>query len=133
MNTILPNNGFDIREYSEPVLSPSYTYKVDLKKNRIAGYVDDDEAIKQAIQLMLLTERGKYEIYPDDYGLQTKDLYGQDPTLVKIRLKSRIEECLMQDLRIEKVEITDMQVVRNELRCRVKCNGHIHVDFSMEI
>lgn len=133
MPTLLPNNGFDIREYSEPILSPSYTYKVDLKKDRIAGYVDDDEALKQAIQLMLLTERGKYDIYPEDYGIKLKDLYGQDPTLVKIRLPSRIKDCLLQDLRIEEVEVIDMEVVRNELRCRVKCNGHIHVDFSMEI
>lgn len=133
MDSILPNNGFDIREYSEPVLSPSYTYKVDLKKDKIAGYVDDDEALKQAIQLMLLTEQGKYEIYPEDYGIQTKDLYGLDPNLVKIRLPRRIQECLMQDMRIEKVEITDMEIVRNELRCRVKCNGHIETDFAIEI
>lgn len=133
MDSILPNNGIDIREYSEPILSPSFTYKVDLKKDRIAGYVDDEEALAQAIQLMLLTERGKYEIYPDDYGIQLEDLYGQNPDLVMIRLPSRIKECLMQDLRIDEVNVTDMEIVKNQIRCRVECNGNIHTDFSMEI
>lgn len=133
MPTMLPNNGIDIREYSQPILSPFLTYKVDLKKDRIAGYVDDEEALTQAIQLMLLTERGKYDVYPEDYGIKLEDLYGQSPELVKIRLPSRIKDCLLQDLRIEEVNITNIEIVKNEIRCKIECNGNIHTDFSMEI
>lgn len=129
----LPNSGIDLRDYQEPMLSPSYTYKVDLDNKHTAGYVDNEEALKQAIIFALKTEQGKYEIYPDDYGMELDQLIGVHPSLAKARLPSLIEECLMQDLRIDTVEVTDIQTKDNILMCRVTCNGNIDVDYEVEI
>lgn len=123
----LPKIGLDIRDYTEPMLSPSYTYRVDLDNDRIAGYVDYEKALEQAIILALNTPKGKYEIYPDDYGIDMNQLIGVSPSLAKVRAPFLIKECLEKDLRIESVEVTDVECVNNELHCRVICNGNIEV------
>lgn len=131
---VLPQMGLDIRDYDPQIyLSPSFTYRFDMDNDRISGFIDDDVAIKQAIILALYTEAGKYEVYPDDYGMALSELYGQPHDLVKIRLPALIEECLMQDLRIRSVEVTDIESYKNTIRCKVICNGNIKVDYEVEV
>lgn len=78
----------------------SYTYKLDLDNSTIAGYVDDLEAMKQAIYLILNIERYEYLIYSWNYGIELNDLYGQPIPFVLPELKRRITEALVQDSRI---------------------------------
>lgn len=130
---VLPDASVELNTYDEPTLSPSYTYKVDLNKKHTAGYVDDEEAIKQAIIFALSTEQGKYEIYPNDYGMELDQLIGVRPDLARARLPSLVEECLMQDLRINSVEVTDITTDGNKLFCTIVCNGNIHVDYELEV
>lgn len=80
---------------------PSYTYKFDPKSKRIIGKVDGVEAVKQAVYLYLCTELGDYDIFPDeDYGIQTRDLYGKDVEFVKLIIEQRIKDALSIDTRI---------------------------------
>lgn len=132
--SVLPEAQIDLRDFNPQMyLSPSYTYRFDMDNDRISGYIDNDVALEQAIILALYTEQGKYEIYPEDYGIELNDLFGLNMDLVKVRLPKRIEECLMQDLRIDSVEVTDMQEHGNQLRCTVICNGNIKVDYEVEV
>lgn len=78
----------------------SHTYKLDLDNSTIAGYVDDLEAMKQAIYLILNIERYEYLIYSWNYGIELNDLYGQPIPFVLPELKRRITEALVQDSRI---------------------------------
>lgn len=55
------NDGLDVDFDTES--EPSLTYRLDLENNRIAGKIDDVEAIQQAILLILQTERYKFEMY----------------------------------------------------------------------
>lgn len=82
---------------------PSLTYKIDYKKNKIAGITDELEAVKQAVFLVLSTERDYSEIY-QDYGMKTADLIGQEFSFVASELKRRIRETLIEDDRITEVE-----------------------------
>lgn len=50
----------------EEIIEPTKTYKI--KDNRIVGFADGKEALKQAIQLILGTERYEYLIYSWNYG-----------------------------------------------------------------
>ena len=79
------------------------TYKIDLNSNRIDGFIDDLAAVKQAIYLILSTERYEHNIYSWDYGVELIDLYGKPLPYVMSELKRRITEALTQDDRIENV------------------------------
>ena len=93
---------------------PNRTYKAvfsnvnfnknDVYKNRINGYTDDLDALKQTIYLILNTERYKFPIYSWDYGIETSDLYGEPVSYVCPEIERRITEALKQDDRIESVD-----------------------------
>jgi hypothetical protein len=78
------------------------TYKVS--NDKIQGYADNIEALKQSINKMLGTEQYEHPIYSFGYGIELESLIGKDPVYVKIELKRRIKECLLQDERIQSVD-----------------------------
>lgn len=92
---------------------PSNTYKIIIKHDhytdpskavdRINGYVDDLESVKQAIYLILGTERYQFNIYSWDYGVELVDLFGKPMPYVMSELPRRIKEALIQDNRIKDV------------------------------
>lgn len=81
-------------------IQPSRTFKLNTDKNTINGTIDELEAVKQAIYLILNIERYDYVIYSWNYGFETKDLIGEEYSYVCSELKRRIEEALTQDTRI---------------------------------
>lgn len=87
----------------EVVTQPSYTYKLDMQKARVKGFVDGKDAMPQAIYKILTTERYKHVIYSWDYGVELYDLIGQPIPYVYAELERRITEALTQDDRIEGV------------------------------
>lgn len=89
-------------EIIEESIQPTKTYKI--KDGRIVGFCDDIEALKQAIELILETERYEYIIYSWNYGSEIKGLIGQDKDIVESELKRRIREALTQDDRIDNVD-----------------------------
>ena len=83
---------------------PSKTYKVEFETlNQINGFSDDLDAIKQAIYLILSTERYAHIIYSWDYGVELIDLIGKPIPYVMSELPRRIKEALIQDNRIKDV------------------------------
>lgn len=112
---MLPQVNFTLEELQQvPRLSTSHNFRLDMKNRNIGGFVDELDAIAQAIFLMLMTEKGKYEIYPEDYGLQTLDLYGKSKAYVQTVLAGRIKRCLLQDLRINDVDNFKFESIENE-------------------
>ena len=87
----------------EEEIEPNKTYRIDFKNNSIEGFIDDKDAIKQAIYKILETERYTYPIYSWDYGIELSDLYGEDTRYVCAELEDRIKEALTQDERITEV------------------------------
>lgn len=88
------------------VPEPSKTYKVDWDSGRILGFVDNQEAVKQAIIKTLITERYKYLIYDNQYGSELSYIISQDlpENLIAIMVKSDITEALMTDSRITSID-----------------------------
>ncbi|MGN9164974.1 DUF2634 domain-containing protein [Tissierellaceae bacterium HCP3S3_D8] len=91
----------DIGQEIEIVEEPTYTFKIE--GDRIVRYTDEIEAMKQAIYLILNTERYRHEIYDWDYGIELADLFGKDKAYAYSELKRRIKEALMADNRITDV------------------------------
>lgn len=109
---MIPNVPILTEEIAETTY-PSKTYKIIIKHDpytnpskavdRISGYVDDLESVKQAIYLILGTERYKFNIYSWDYGVELVDLFGKPMPYVMSELPRRIKEALIQDNRIKDV------------------------------
>lgn len=94
---------------------PSKTFKLNANTNRINGTIDELEAVKQAIYLRLNTEKYDYIIYSWNYGVETKDLFGEDITYVYPELQRRITEALTQDDRINSVDAFSYEKVKNKV------------------
>ena len=103
---MIPNINILTNEITE-VNYPSRTYKISLDKDRINGYTDDLDAIKQAIYLILSSERYQHIIYSWDYGVELLDLIGKPMPYVMADLPRRIKEALTQDNRIS--DVTDFE------------------------
>ncbi len=86
---------------------PTLTYQVI--NGRIYGMVDGVEAVRQAVEKILLTERFVYPIYDDQYGHDLLDLIGKDFPYVKVEVKRMVKEALKADDRITGVKITKME------------------------
>lgn len=83
---------------------PSLTWKLDLSSNRIKGQIDNKDAILQAVEKILLTERYAYRIYSWNYGAELQFYIGKDTDFVMADAERTIKEALLQDDRILDIE-----------------------------
>ena len=107
---MLPLNDKDIIQINEST-EPSNTFFIDFEKGRISGFVDEREAVKQAIMLILNTERYKFLIYSGNYGAELEALIGTHPDIVEDEAERLISEALLQDDRI--TAVYDFEFGRN--------------------
>lgn len=105
---------------------PSKTYLLNQTKEVIRGTIDDIKALEQTIELILSIERYEYIIYSWNYGVETKDLIGEDYLYVCSELKRRIEEALVQDDRINSVD----SFLFEENKNKVKVTFTVHSIFG---
>lgn len=119
---MIPNqiDNDDLTTDFEEVAQPSRTYKLDLERKRIIGYVDGREAIEQAIYKALSTERYDYLIYTWNYGAEIAKLFGQPIPFVYSELKRLITEALTHDDRINSVDAFNFSHVKHK----------VHVQFT---
>lgn len=115
---MIPNSlnvtiGEDI-EIQQEAETPSRTYKVDFANGRISGFVDESEAMQQAIYKILQTERFDYLIYSWNYGVEMKALFGKSYPVVESEVKRVIKEALIADSRI--TDVVDFKVTRVDKR-----------------
>lgn len=112
---MIPQSSIDVELTTQESIETSRTYK--LSGDKIQGYVDGLEALKQAIYKVLNTERYEYPIYSFNYGIELESLIGKDRTYVQIELKRRIRECLLRDERIENVDNFRFQAEGDQIKC----------------
>lgn len=94
---VIVDDGF---EYID---KPSLTYEIDPKTYRVKSTkVDGLEAVKQAVYLVLSTERYEYIIY-DEYGVELWELYGREDSYVIPELERVMTEAVLRDDRVESV------------------------------
>lgn len=91
------------------------TYK--LTQTNIQGYTDNLDALQQAIYKVLNTEKYEYEIYSFNYGIELENLIGKDEQYVKIELKRRITECLIQNEKIQAVDNFNFTITNDNILC----------------
>lgn len=127
---MLPLNDKDILQIDEST-EPSNTFFIDFEKGRIYGFVDEREAVKQAIMLILNTERYKFLIYSWNYGVELEELIGTHPDIVEDEAERLISEALLQDDRITAVYDFEFSRNRDTLLVNFKVDS-IYGDIDIE-
>lgn len=105
----------EIEEEFEEKAIPDKTYRLNFEKNTIEGMLDGDEAKKQAIQKILLTESEEYPMYSYGYGSMFNDLRGEDIVYARSELKDRITEAILNDDRFEAVTFTEDKIEKKKI------------------
>lgn len=91
---------------------PTKTYRLDLDKGRIYGYVDKQKAMQQAIRKALITPRFKCLIYSNQYGSEIEDaVICNDATREYVRsvVPGFIKDALLPDARVLEVEDVEFE------------------------
>lgn len=101
---MIPSVGIQDIAVIKPVHKPTRTYHIDVEKGTAVGMTDGMEAMRQAIYLILCTERFIWPIYSWNYGTELSGLQGKNRFYVEAELERRITEALMQDDRVRSVE-----------------------------
>jgi len=112
---VIPQSNIDVELSLDESIETSRTYK--MIGDRIQGYTDGLDALKQAIYKVLNTERYEYPIYSFNYGIELESLIGKDRTYVQVELKRRISECLLRDKRITGVDNFRFEGSSDVLKC----------------
>lgn len=99
---------------------PSKTYCLDIENGRIRGIADNLEAVRQAVYLILNTERYDCLIYSWNYGVELKDLIGEPREYAYSEIKRCITEALLQDDRITAVEDFEFEAAEKTVHVRFK-------------
>lgn len=95
--------------YTDEKELPSLTWWVNPETNRVEGRVDGLEAMRQAIDKALRTERFEHLIYSWNYGFELNSILGQSRELAEAELPRLVREALSSDGRILGVENFSME------------------------
>jgi hypothetical protein len=101
---------------------PSYTYAINWEQNAVMGYIDELDAIRQAVILMLEIERYDHSMFSWDYGSELKQLIGMPMDYCIPEVERLISEVLLEDDRIEAVD----QFVFEPDKRRLKVSFTVH-------
>lgn len=112
----------------------SRTYQ--LSDTKIEGFVDELEALKQAIYKVLSTEKYEYPIYSFDYGIEWKELIGEEAAYVRAEMKRMIEEALQQDDRILEIDGFTFEFYEDVCKCTFEVQsiyGNIEMEKEVQV
>ncbi len=132
---MIPTANSDIISADAEIL-PSRTYALDITAGRIRGATDGREALKQAIYLILNTERYAHLIYSWNYGAETNNLIGQPRDYALPEIKRLITEALLQDDRILNVEKFEFSTVKSKVLVSFTVNtiyGEINSEVKLDV
>lgn len=87
---------------------PSKTYKIDTASGRLVSKIDGKEAIRQAVDKILITERYAWLIYDWNYGIGLDKYIGKDFAYIKADIKKNAENAILYDDRVLQVNSVDV-------------------------
>lgn len=83
---------------------PTKTFIVDWEGNRIVGMGDGLDAMRQAADIVLRTERFRWPIYTSNFGVELEELVGDEYDYIVSELPRRVKEALSVDSRVLSVQ-----------------------------
>lgn len=103
---ILPESNIDLFSVDFQA-QPSRTWNIDKETNRINGETDGLDAVRQAVEIILNTERFRWQIFQPYSGVQLESLIGENAAYAGAELQKRIREGLLVDDRV--TNVTDFE------------------------
>ena len=125
-----------------PILDIDYyplssIYYETVQVDRISGFIDDKDAIRQAVYHILSIERYSCLIYDDNYGVELQQYIGQDFEYLKVTIQKTLEEALMQDERIISIDVVGIEKIDNEtanVKLLIQANvGEIQMEVNVNV
>lgn len=101
------------QDTEEATEEPTLTFKVE--NGRIRGKTDERDAMEQALEKVLLTERFVYPIYDDQYGNDLLELVGKDMEYAQADVERIIVEALTADDRVLEVTVDEIEVLASDI------------------
>lgn len=121
-----------LRDFTEAEPRPSQTYYLEVEKDRVRGWTEGLDAVRQAVYKILHTERYDHVIYSWNYGVELTDLFGAPVSYAIPELRRRITEALTWDDRVESVDT--FEFVERKGRVRATFTAHtIYGDLREEM
>ncbi len=105
---------------------PTRTFLIDWSTKQIAGMDEGLEAMRQAVEILLNTERFRWQIYSSDFGVELEDLIGEEYDYVVSDMPRRIEEALSVDSRILSVD----DFIFEQKEDRISCSFHVNTVYG---
>lgn len=105
-------------DFEEDVVETTKTFEINMMENIVGGKINELEALKQSIYLMLTTEADQYIIYPYTYGIKTVDLIGKPYYYIMAVFPERVKETLLSDDRITDVSNFEFKIDGNKLNVK---------------
>lgn len=91
-----------VKDFEDRV-EPSKTFRLIYETNRISGFCDGLDALRQTIYCRLLIAKDRYPIYHYTYGSELESLIGEPIYFAIPKIEYYIKEALLQDDRITDV------------------------------
>lgn len=88
---------------------------VNVNSDRIVGYADGLEAVKQSIFHILNVERYAYIIYNNNYGVELEQYIGADINYIEATIENTLKEALTYDLRIKDVKVQSVTQITHDI------------------
>ncbi|RGY97274.1 DUF2634 domain-containing protein [Clostridium sp. AM58-1XD] len=83
---------------------PTNTFMIDWPSKQISGMNAGLEAVRQAVEIILRTERFRWQIYSSNFGIELEDLPGEEYDYMISEIPRRIKEAFSMDNRMISVE-----------------------------
>ncbi len=97
---MLPQSNIDLSQGVVFQDQPSLTWIADPVTNRLRGWGDNYEAVRQAVEIIVNVERFKWQIYTPNFGTDYDSLLGTDYGYAASELRRRLEDAFLPDSRI---------------------------------
>jgi len=115
--------------------NPTKTYEI--KNGRILNKFDGHEAMIQAVNKILKTERFVYPIYNNQYGNDFFELFGKSFDYATVEVERMVKEALLADERVLTVTVDDIEIVdRTILKVHGSCTtiyGNIDIESEVSV
>jgi len=79
---------------------PTNTFMIDWSSRQISGMGSGLAAMRQAVDIILNTERFRWQIYSPNFGVELEELIGEEYDYVTSEIARRVEDAFTIDSRV---------------------------------
>lgn len=119
---VLPQSTVNLSNGVTFIQQPSKTWYINKETNRIQGDVDNLDAVRQAVEIILNVERFRWQIYSPNSGMQWDGLLGQNPGYVASEVQRRIKDALSVDERVMGISNFEYTMNGDAMTCSLTVN-----------